>query len=197
MNPTPSLATPDAIPPRAGTGRFHFGDWLFRTVCQAAGLSVIVVSGLLVVMLVWEAWPTIRLVNELRVFKTLSWVPEPPEGKPQEYGIWAFVYGTIVTSIIAMLIGVPLGVGTAAFLAEIAPPWLRRVGSFLVELLAAIPSVVYGFWGLKFLAPAVEKAFVGLGAKNFDGLGLFSTGLILAVMIVPYITAITFDTCRA
>src|SRR5205807_5764038 len=86
-------------------------------------------------------------------------VPWNPGGSRPAYGGLALVYGTLVTSALAMAVAVPLGVGTAAFLAEIAPEWLRRGGSFLVELLAAIPSVVYGFWGITFLAPGVQKLF--------------------------------------
>lgn len=90
------------------------------------------------------------------------------------------------------------GVGAAAFLAEIAPAWLRRAGSFVLELLAAIPSVVYGFWGLQFLAPGINRVFVWLGGPNeASGQGILAAGLILAILILPYITAISFDDCRA
>jgi phosphate transport system permease protein len=118
--------------------------------------------------------------------------PEP------RFGVWVFVYGTVITSAIAMLLAIPLGVGTAAFLSEIAPGWIRRGASFLTELLAAIPSVVFGFWGLFFIAPAVHWVFRHLGVNSpASGQGLLSAGLILAVMVLPYITAISFDVCRA
>lgn len=196
MNTT--LPEPPATPtPHTRSGGFHFGDWLFRTVCQAAGLSVIAVSGLLVVVLIWQSLPALKLAGELGVFTTTDWVPDPPEGKPQQFGIWAFVFGTVVTSLLAMIVAVPLGVGSAAFLAEIAPGWLRRLGSFLIELLAAIPSVVYGFWGLMFVGPFMQKVFNSLGATDVSGTGILSASLILAIMIVPYITAIAFDTCRS
>jgi phosphate transport system permease protein len=97
-----------------------------------------------------------------------------------------------------MLLAVPLGVGTAAFLSEIAPGWVRRLFSFLTELLAAIPSVVFGFWGLFFVAPAVDWVFRHLGIESpASGQGIVSAGLILALMVLPYITAISFDVCRA
>jgi phosphate transport system permease protein len=86
---------------------------------------------------------------------------------------------------------VPLGVGTAAFLAEIAPPWLRRLGSFFVEMLAAIPSVVYGFWGIAVLKPFLDRVHPGSGNS------VFSASLVLSVMIVPYVTAVAFDVCQA
>src|SRR5574340_664335 len=72
---------------------------------------------------------------------------------------WLFLQISLSSALLAMLLAVPLGVGTATFLAEVAPAWLRRSGSFLVELLAAIPSVVYGFWGVAFLAPNVQRMF--------------------------------------
>jgi phosphate transport system permease protein len=118
--------------------------------------------------------------------------------KEGQFGALPFIYGTLVTSFIAMLIAVPLGIGAAAFLAEIAPGWLRRSGSFLVELLAAIPSVVYGFWGIYVLAPAVQQVFdLWPDAPNTSGDGLLSAGLILAIMVLPYVTAIAYDVCRA
>jgi phosphate transport system permease protein len=114
------------------------------------------------------------------------------------FGVWVFVFGTVVTSAIAMLLAVPLGVGTAAFLSEIAPAWVRRGCSFLSELLAAIPSVVFGFWGLFFIAPVVHWVFRHAGVDSpASGQGLLSAGLILAIMVLPYITAISFDVCRA
>jgi phosphate transport system permease protein len=126
---------------------------------------------------------------------TLGKILEKPAPR---FGVWVFVYGTLATSAIAMLIAVPLGVGTAAYLSEIAPAWLRRACSFLSELLAAIPSVVFGFWGLFFIAPLVHWVFLKIGINSpASGQGILSAGLILAIMILPYITAISFDVCRA
>ena len=113
------------------------------------------------------------------------------------YGVLAFVWGTVVTSVLAMLIAVPLGVASAAYMSEIAPPWVKKAGAFLIELLAAIPSVVYGFWGLFFLAPLIQKAFDAVGGPNTGGNGIVAAGLILAIMILPYITAIGYDVCQA
>jgi phosphate transport system permease protein len=141
--------------------------------------------------LTWQAWPAIQHFG-------FRFLVNANQGGVEEMGALPFIYGTLVTSTIAMLIAVPLGVGTAAFLAEIAPAWLRRSGSFLVELLAAIPSVVYGFWGIFVLAPAVQQLFnLFPDAPNTSGDGLLAAGLILAIMVVPYVTAISFDVCRA
>jgi phosphate transport system permease protein len=162
---------------------------LFKLLCQAAALAVIVVALLLLSILVWKAWQAIQAIGG-RFFTTTTWDPEPTHRK---FGALAFVWGTVSTSVIAMLIAVPLGVGTAAFLSEIAPRWLRRSGSFFVEMLAAVPSVVYGFWGLFVLAPALERVFPALNG----GLGILPAGVMLSIMIVPYVAAVSFDVCRA
>ncbi len=154
---------------------------------------MIVLASLLVVVLLWKSSLAIRTVGP-QFFFSSKWDPEPTH---REFGALAFIYGTLSTSAIAMLIAVPLGVGTAAFLSEIAPNWLRRTGSFLVEMLAAVPSVVYGFWGLFVMAPAVQTLISVLGGPNHGGVGILSAGLILSIMIVPYIAAISFDVCRA
>ncbi len=117
----------------------------------------------------------------------------PPFG----YGGLTFIYGSVFTSILAMLLAVPLGVGTATYLAEIAHPAIKRVGSFLVELLAAIPSVVYGFWGTIFLAPWIDTAVRLVGVSSSGGKGLLTASIILAIMIVPYVAAVAYDVCQA
>src|SRR5436309_1951662 len=96
-----------------------------------------------------------------------------------------------------MLIAVPLGVGTAAFLSEIASPGIRRVVSFLIEMLAAIPSVVYGMWGVLVLAPLLQKVITALGGPNTGGRGMLAASLVLSIMIVPYVAAVSYDVCRA
>ncbi len=141
--------------------------------------------------LVFDSWQALTTLG-LGFFARSDWDPVH-----NRYGALAFVYGTLVTSLTAMAIAVPLSVGSAAFLAEIAPRWLRKTGSFLIELLAAIPSVVYGFWGIFFLAPIIQQVFNRLGGPNNGGVGLTAASLILAIMIVPYIAAISYDVCRA
>jgi len=166
-------------------------DILFRWLCRSTALLVIAVMLLLVGTMVREAWPAITELGARFLIGT-EWNPSE-----DRIGALPFIYGTLVTSMIAMALAVPFGVGTAAFLAEIATGWVRRVGSFLIELLAAIPSVVYGFWGFYFLRPAIHWLFNALGADNSSGNGLLCAGMILAIMILPYITAITYDVCRA
>jgi phosphate transport system permease protein len=180
-----------APPPLTAAGQSGAADFAFRLLCRASALLVIALVAALVATLVWQSWPFWRDLGGYALTH-VTW----NAGKGQ-FGVWALVYGTLATSAIAMLIAVPLGVGTAAFLAEIAPGWLRRAGSFLIELLAAIPSVVYGFWGLLFLTPLVRQLFGLLGHPYSSGSGVLAAGLILSVMIVPYVTAISYDVCRA
>lgn len=179
----------EAMPPRA-EARFD-SDRVFRAVCRCGASAVIVLAALLVLFLVAQSLLAMRSLGFSFLTHT-RWDPVH-----SDYGALAFVYGTVATSALAMLGAVPLGVATAAYLAEIAPGWLRRGGSFLVELLAAIPSVVYGVWGLLFLVPLLQHVFSRLSGVNHDGTGVLAAGTILGIMIVPYITAVSYDVCRA
>src|SRR5262249_42629874 len=115
----------------------RLGDRFTRLLCKGAALGIVALSILLLITLIWYAWLSIH-TNGFAFFTSKTWAPQETQ---QIFGSLAFVYGTLASSALAMLIAVPLGVGTAAFLAEIAPAWLRRPGSFLVEMLAAVPSV--------------------------------------------------------
>ncbi len=170
-----------------------FGDRVFSAVSQSAGVFVLSIAAALVAVLAYQAWPALSRFGELRVLTSSDW--NPSQGA---YGGLIFVYGTVSTSLIAMFIAVPLGVGAAAYLSEIASPRIRRVCSFLLELLAAIPSVVFGFWALEFLAKRTLAPTYGFfGIDNTSGEGILAAGLVLAVMILPYITALSFDVCQA
>ncbi|HSQ55603.1 MAG TPA: phosphate ABC transporter permease subunit PstC, partial [Gemmata sp.] len=173
----------------------RFSELVFSILTRGAGLFILVVVGLLVWVLLYDAWPVLSRMQEYRFWGT-TWDPDPT-GRPPSFGILGFVFGTVATSAIAMLIAVPLGVGTAAYLSEIAHPRFRRVATFLIELLAAIPSVVYGFWGLRFLSPRIRDLYEAVGLPDTAGQGIFPAGLVLAVMILPYITALSFDVCQA
>jgi phosphate transport system permease protein len=157
-------------------------------------MLVIALAAAILVILVWQSWDTLKHFWEYRLLTSDEWNPDV---KPPIFGALPFIYGTIASSAIAMLIAVPMGVGSAAFLAEIAPGPIRRIGSFLVELLAAVPSVVYGFWGIMFLRPIIQFFFNHMGGPNTAGAGILAAGVLLAIMIVPYITAISYDSCRS
>ena len=130
-----------------------------------------------------------------------------------KYVAWPFIYGTIVTSLVAIIIALPVGLGIAIFLAELSPDWLRNPLGWLIELLAAIPSVVYGLWGIFVFLPVVVYpvgVFLGNTLGQIPGIGIFfkgpipvsgssrlAAGLILSIMIVPTIAALTRDVLRA
>ena len=162
------------------------GDDIFRWICQAAAGLVIFIPTLLLVILVWKSMLAITEIG-FQFLITTRWDPVH-----REFGSLAFIYGTLVTSAIAMAIAVPLGLGTAVFLSEIAQGTIRKIASFFIEMLAAIPSVVYGFWGIYVLAPILGE----LGIPN-GGVGIIAASLVLSIMIVPYIAAISYDVCQA
>lgn len=124
-----------------------------------------------------------------------------------EYGALVFVFGTLVSSLLALFLALPLSVGVAIFLSELAPRWLERPVSFVIELLAAIPSIVYGLWGIFVLVPwlrtSVEPALVkNLGFLPFFegppyGFGMLAAGIVLAIMVIPIITSISRDVLHA
>ena len=181
------IPIPTQLPPSRG-------DIIFRWLCQSAGNFVLAVAATLVAVLVYKAWPVLSNPGKYQLLTSTKWYPDG-----DQYGALVFVYGTVVTSLIAMLVAVPLGVGAAAYLSELAPPRLRKVCAFLLEMLAAIPSVVYGFWGIEFLAKqGLAPVFDAMGLPNVAaGQGILAAGLVLSVMILPYITAVSFDVMQA
>ena len=185
--------SPESPPPMPS----RTSEMVFNALTRAAGFAVLTTVIGLIAVLTIQAYPVLVKAGEYQLFTSSSWVPKPPGGGTPIYGALSFIFGTVATAIIALAIAIPLGVASAAYLSEIAPAWIRKVGAFLVELLAAIPSVVFGFWGLFFIAPLIQKAFDALGAPNTGGNGLLAAGIILAIMVLPYITAIAFDVCQS
>ena len=124
-----------------------------------------------------------------------------------EFGALPFIYGTVVSSVLALVLAVPLSVGVAVYITEMCPVALRAIISFLVELLAAIPSVIYGLWGIFVLAPLLREYLQPFLAKYFGwtglfegpqfGLGMLAAGIILAIMIVPIVASITREVLSA
>ncbi len=198
-SPTPSLVnrmTSIGKPhPKAGSRSISLGDFAFAWLCKSAAMSIIGLAIALLLVLIDNSWLAIKTIG-FAFFTTDNWDPVD-EPNHRVFGSLAFIFGTCYTSLIAMAIAVPLGVGTAAFLSEIAPLRLRKIGSFFVEMLAAVPSVVYGFWGLTVLGPFLQKWIISIGGPNTGGLGIFPASIILAIMIVPYVSAITFDVLQA
>ncbi len=176
-------------------------DALFRKACAAFGLAII---GLLVFLILELIEGSSLSLSHLGLGFVFDKIWDPVAGR---FGAATFVYGTVVTSLIALLIAVPLGVGIAIFLVEMAPPRVGSVVSFLVELLAAIPSVVYGLWGLFVLAPLVREylapllqgtlGFLPIFSGTSHGVGMLTAGLVLSVMILPFIAAVSRDVIAA
>ena len=181
---------------------WQHGDRLYRFLLAVAALLVIA----LVVGIGYELWQNSVLARQAFGWKflvTSEWDPALSE----TFGALPFILGTLITSTIALLIAIPLGIGTAIFLAEIAPDWLREPLGFLVELLAAVPSVVYGLWGLFVYIPVFVRPTSVFLNKSLGFLPLFdgpvfgpsrlAAGLLLTIMIFPTITAISRDVFRA
>jgi phosphate transport system permease protein len=191
-----------ALPPRAvSRSRRGLGDRVYRGLILASVWLVLALAGGLLLALGWESWAAIRAFG-LRFLITSHW--DPVAG---EFGALPFIYGTLVSSLLALLIAVPLSLGAAIFLAELAPSWVRPPVAFLIEMLAAVPSVVYGLWGIFVLVPwlrdwvqpalARTLGFLPLFQGPPYGIGMLAAGLILAIMIVPYITSVSREVLLA
>jgi phosphate transport system permease protein len=166
---------------------------LLGYLAPLAAVVLLSLSGALVAMLVYQAWPVIRNGHLGEILSSTNW--DPDRGA---FGALLFVYGSGVSATIALAVALPLGVGAAVYLSEIARPQVRRWCAFFLELLAAIPSVVFGFWALEVLARRVlGPVYVWGGWPNPSGEGLLAAAGVLAIMILPYITALSYDACRS
>ncbi len=201
---TPDMAGADAVllPADARARRIGArGDRLFRITIRGVGAGVVTLMAALLVALTVDAWPSLHRFG-WRFLVASDWDPVA-----ESFGALPFLYGTLVSSLLALVIAVPLALGSAIYLAELAPSWLRTPVGFLIELLAAVPSVVYGLWGIFVLAPWlrtwVEPALVSTlgflplfqGAPY--GVGMLAAGIILAIMIVPYIAMVSREVLLA
>jgi len=174
--------------------RIRFIDSWFKKTTTVLGLSVAALALLLVYTMSRNALPAMHKFGWHFLF-TGTWDPVR-----EVFGALPFIYGTIVTSLLALLIAVPVSLGIAIYLAELAPHFIRRPLSFLIELLAAIPSVIYGLWGIFVLAPFLRTAvqpfltkwfgFLPLFQGQFYGVGMLTAGIILSIMIIPTISSV-------
>jgi phosphate transport system permease protein len=181
--------------------RFRRGDFSFRLMTQIAAFSVLAILGAIFVSLVIGSWPALKAFGPGFV-TTEVWNPVT-----EKFGALAAIYGTVVTSFIAMLIAVPIGIGIAVFLTELCPLNLRRPIGTAIELLAGIPSIIYGIWGLFIFAPFLQQhvqpglislfghipVLSSLFAGPPYGIGVLTASLILAIMVLPFITAVSRD----
>ena len=170
-------------------------DKIFKWLTMAGALSLVAVVLLIFFELVYHSRLSLSKFG-LRFFTGTTW--DPVGG---DFGALPFIYGTLVSSLIALIIAVPLGIGVAVFINEMCPRALRAPLSFTVELLAAIPSVIYGLWAIFVLAPflrvhvdptlAKRLGWTGLFTGPVYGVGMLAAGVILAIMVVPFISSIT------
>lgn len=176
-------------------------DTLFAGATALAGLLVLLTLGYMVLATTNTALPVFR-TQGLAFVTSSTW--QPDRGV---FGILAFIYGTLVTSVIALVIAVPLSLGVSLYLTEAAPRWLRGPLAYAVDLLAAVPSVIYGLWGVfvllpLFLQPAADLlsrvfGFLPLFAGPASGISYFGAGVVLAIMIVPIISSLCREVFRA
>jgi len=181
-----------------------FGDKVFEALCRGAGIFVLLLLGAIILTLFIGGLPAFREFGIGFIWSS-AWVPV--EGREQ-FGALVPVLGTLITAVLAILFGVPVAFGIAFFLTELAPPWLRRPVGTAVELLAAVPSIIFGMWGLFVLVPFVQNYIQlpfgeALGAlpligtifesNNFAGTSIFAASVVLAIMILPFIAATMRD----
>jgi len=187
---TRSADRPEKMKPRE-----NIKDLLFEKTTALFALCVLALTLLLFALLVRESLPAIRKIGASFVTNT-TWDPVL-----EEFGALPFLYGTVVSSFLAILIALPLGVGAAIFINEFAPKWLKTPVSFLAELLAAIPSVIYGLWGIFVLLPVLRDYFMKPVSRVLGWIPLFqgpvygpsmlAAGVILSIMIVPFILSVS------
>ncbi|MGH8445200.1 MAG: phosphate ABC transporter permease subunit PstC [Solimonas sp.] len=183
------------------SNRNRFVDALLRILTRTAAITVLVMLGGVIVALIDGSIPALKTFG-FSFFTTESWNPVT-----EKFGAMAPIYGTLVTAFIAMLIGVPISIGIAVFITELCPRSLKRPISTAIELLAGIPSIIYGIWGLFILAPLLQRTLQPALIAAFGdipflsnlfagppyGIGVLTASLILSIMVLPFITSITRD----
>ena len=181
--------------------RLRLGDRIFRILTRASALGVLAILGGVMLSLLIGSLPALREFGFSFLIEQ-RWNPVT-----EKFGALAPIYGTVVTSFIAMLIAVPVGLLIAVFLTELCPMWLRRPIGIAIELLAGIPSIIYGIWGLFVFAPFLQDTLqpflistlgnVPIVAPLFEGppygIGVLTASLILAIMVLPFVTSISRD----
>ncbi len=177
-----------------------WGDEISYVVTLISSVAILLIVGLIVLELWMNSRPTVKTFGWHFLF-TSTW--DPNGGK---FGALPFIYGTCVTSALALVIAVPLGVAASIFLAEMAPPKLSNFLTFLIELLAAVPSVIYGLLGIFILIPIIRDyvvpalkplGFLPLFSGDFYGVSFLSAGLVLSVMVVPFIISVSREVLLA
>ncbi len=208
--PAAALAARPETGPAAGRARrtirlggSRIGDRVYSAATTGAAVAIPVMLVVLGIVIAIAAWPALRHFGWPFLTRS-TW--DPVQG---DFGVAPAIYGTLVTSFLALVIATPLGVGTAVFLTEYAPDWLRRPVGFLTDLLAAIPSVIFGLWAIFVLVPILRDPVMpflrdtlhlgatGLFSGPAYGPSLLAASLILAIMILPYISAVSREVLLA
>jgi phosphate transport system permease protein len=186
-------------------GRLRLGDTVFRNLTRGGAILVLAILGGVIISLIQGSIPALREFGFSFLYEE-RWNPVT-----EKFGAFAAIYGTLVTSIIAMVIAVPLGLLISLFLTELCPMWLRRPIGIAIELLAGIPSIIYGIWGLFVFAPFLQSTVQPFLIDTFEnipllstlfegppyGIGTLTAGLILAIMVLPFVTSISRDVFEA
>lgn len=188
------------------SGTSRFADPLFRMIAFASGASVLVILGLMIGTTTRDALPVFEYQGLWSFFTSDEWRAGFSRTEfTGEFGAFSFIFGTVVTSMLAVAVAVPLAVGVSLYINRLAPARLKKPLAYTIELLAAIPSVVYGLWGLLFFAPTFIRPAMEFLNRIFEPVPLlgtffagpifttsyFTAGMVLAVMILPIITAIS------
>jgi phosphate transport system permease protein len=194
--PIPPISDPHLQEEESSILGGGIGDRLYQAAITFFAVCIPVLLAVIAIEIAIAAWPALREFG-FGFLTSSEWDPVN-----ERYGALPAIYGTLVTSAMALVIATPLALGVAIFLAEFAPPRIRQPIAFLVDLLAAIPSVVYGLWGIKVLVPFLREHVMPFIADTlglrvlpiFDGpaygVSLFAAGIILAIMVLPYISAV-------
>jgi len=185
-------STPLSISPINLRGKPRFGENVIEIIVFICGAISIFTTTAIVIVLFQEAWmffgsPEVDLVE---FFGTTTWQPETGR-----FGIWPLVTSTLITSIIALIVAVPLGLGAAIYLSEYASPQARGYLKPILEVLAGVPTVVYGFFALTFVTPVILQGLLGKG--NVEIYNMLSAGLTMGIMILPLVASMSEDALSA
>ncbi|MEP6598652.1 MAG: phosphate ABC transporter permease subunit PstC [Actinomycetota bacterium] len=193
-----SSASGGTLPPLAGRGRVRRGDRAFASLTAGAGLFVVILIALVAAFLLIKAVPAIAN-DKVNFLFSREW---KVDGSNLRFGILGLLWVTVIISFVAMVLAVPLSIGIALFITQYAPKQLVRPVAYVIDLLAAIPSIIYGVWGIIVLAPylePVQRMLYRLGfLRVFENAGIssgtiFNGGVVVAIMILPIVTAIARD----
>jgi phosphate transport system permease protein len=199
------LISTEAVTRAKVLDRLRLGDAAFQQVTRAAAIFVLLLLSGVIISLVQGSIPALRTFGFSFLFSS-RWNPVT-----EIFGALPAIYGTVITSLIAMLIAVPVGLMIAFFLTELCPQWLRQPIGIAIELLAGIPSIIYGIWGLFVFAPFLQETLQPLLINTLGnvpgigpafggppyGIGMLTAGLILAIMVLPFVTSISRDVFEA